>query len=277
MSNLPEKTEIKNAITEYCKLKVISQNDLAVKIGISGATLSNIANDKWKSIDSKMWQRIWSYVRPANVPTLFQTSDFAAVGKLCNNAKNNHLMAGLIGDTGTGKSVALESYSRKENVFYIYYNSNMRPKHFFYELGKLLGYDFDGNMYDLVNKACDTINSLENPLIIIDEASKLTDPMLFALHVLRDKTINNCGIVLSGMPYFKANLIKKANKQKIGISEFLRRIQIWHNLNGLTGSEIEFICNQSGITDKKVVTGFKSFKRFADLANEILLYNSINS
>lgn len=275
MANLPEKSEIKNAVEEYCRLKAISKADLAVQIGISGATLSNIANEKWQSIDLKMWQRIWQHVRPNNT-SLYETDDFAAIRNLCEKAKKNHFMAGLTGDTGTGKTTALKAISRSENVFYIYYDSNMRPKHFFCELGRLLGYDFEGNMYELVNRACDALNSLYNPLIIIDEASKLTDAMLMALHVLRDKTHHNCGIVLAGMPYFRANLIKKSNKQKVGISEFLRRVMIWHELTGLRPIEIEFVCQNNGITDKKEIARFKPFRRFGDLTNEILLYRTLN-
>ncbi len=277
MTNIAEKSEIKKAVQDYCKLKKISQNELAVQIGVSNATLSKVVNDNWESIDGKMWLKIWSHVRPVNVPQLFKTEDFSTVENLCNRAKSNHFMAGVIADTGMGKTTALQVYARQENVFYIYYNSNMRPKHFFMELGKLLGYTFDGNMYELVNRACDTLNSLHKPLIIIDEASKLTDPMLLALHVLRDKTMHNCGIVLAGMPYFKANLIKKANKQKVGISEFLSRVMIWNELKGLRPSEIEYICQNHGITDKKEISRLKYFKKFRDLANEILLYNTINN
>lgn len=276
MANLPEKSEIKNAVDFYCETKAISSADLALQIGVSGATLSLIANGKWDSISQKMWQKVWNYVRPIEATNLYSSGDYAAIQNLCDKTKKNHFMSGLIGDTGTGKSVALQSYARKENVFYIYYDSNMRPKHFFYELGRLLGYDFEGNMYELVNKACNTLNQLESPLIIIDEASKLTDPMLMALHVLRDKTIRNCGIVVAGMPYFRSNLIKKSNKQKVGISEFLRRIMIWHELTGLTNSEIEFICADHGIDNKKTIAGFRTYKRFGDLMNAILLHNTIN-
>jgi DNA transposition AAA+ family ATPase len=275
MAKVPEKNEIKIAITDYCEIKAISRNELAVQVGVSSATLSNMLNDKWESIDDKMWLKVWNHVKDSIVPNLFNTADFQAVTALCDNVKTNNYMAGLIADYGMGKTTALKAFSRKENVFYIYYDFNMKPKHFFYELGKMLGFDYDANVYDQVKRCCDTLNSLINPLIIIDEASKLTDSMLMTLHVLRDKTKHNCGILLSGMPYFKSNLIKKANKQKTGISEFLSRIMIWHELEGLRNSEIEFICGSHGITDKKEIQRLRAFKKFRDLDNEILLHNTI--
>lgn len=276
MTNLPQKTEIQKALLDYCKVKGVSMNNLATQIGVSSATLSKIKNNNWDSIDEPLWLKVWDRVRPLGVAQMFSTTDFETVCKACNQAKQNHFMVGLLADTGMGKTTSLKAYSRAENVYYIYYDSNMRPKHFFAQLGKLLGYDFEGNMYEMVNKACEALNTQKNPVILIDEASKLTDPMLYALHVLRDKTMHNCGIVLAGMPYFKSNLIKKANKQKVGISEFLNRIMIWNELKGLQGKEIEFICSENGITDKHTVARLKTFKRFRDLSNEILLHNTIN-
>ncbi len=277
MTNLPEKTEIKKAINEYCLKKVISRNELAVQSGISGATLSNIVNDKWANIDDRMWLKIWNHVRTSTVAKMFNTADYAAAIKLCDEAKEKHYMSGLLADYGMGKTTALQAYGRNENVFYIYYDINMKPKHFFYELGRQLGYDYDANVYDQVKKAVDTLNTMNNPLIIIDEASKLSEKMLMTLHVLRDRTINNCGIVMAGMPYFKANLIKLANKQRTGISEFLSRVMIWHELYGLSPAEVQAVCESYGITDKKEIARLKPLKRFRDLSNEILLHKTVNN
>lgn len=276
MTKVTEKLEIKNAINSYCTELGISKKELATRIGISGATLSNIEHDKWENIDEKMWTRIYNYVKPSDADQIFTTYDFQIATNLCQSAKDHHLMVGLVADTGMGKTTALKAFSRQENVFYIYYDANMRPNHFYHELGKLLGYDYDATMYNMVNRACDTLNSLNKPLIIIDEAGKLTDAMLLSLHTLRDKTKQNCGIVLAGMPYFKNNLIKKSNKQKIGISEFMRRVQIWDELGGLKRDEIEYICTVHGITDKSEQKKFLYKKRFGDLTNELLLYKTLN-
>lgn len=276
MTKVEEKSKIAESVKEYSKVKGISFNKLAVQIGVSGATLSNIVNSKWENIDEKMWLKVWNAVRPQKTPQLYTTSDFSAIEKLCEKARVNHLMVGLLGDTGMGKTVSLEVLSRRENTFYIYYNSSMRPRHFFYELGKLLGYDYEGPMYEMINRVCDTLNSMDAPLIMVDEAGKLSDTMLMNLHILRDRTMHNCGILLAGMPYFRANLEKKSVKQKVGMSEFMRRVGLWHELTGLSRSEIGFICNENGITDASDIKEFNRYKRFGDLSNAILLHKAIN-
>jgi hypothetical protein len=44
-----QKKTISNAVREYCSSKrVYHKNDLAVKSGVSGATINKVLNGKWK-------------------------------------------------------------------------------------------------------------------------------------------------------------------------------------------------------------------------------------
>jgi hypothetical protein len=52
---------------------------------------------------------------------------------------------------------------------------------------------------------------------------------------------------------------------------------IWHELTGLSGNEVEQICNSYGISDAKAITRLKSYRKFRDLSNEILLHNTLNN
>ena len=180
-------------------------------------------------------------------------------------------MIGLIGDTGTGKTTALNTYALRKNVFYVAYDKTMKPKQFFISLLREMGIAFEGSINEMVNRISEELNTLSNPLVIVDEAGKITHTMILYLHVLRDKTYKNCGIVLGGMPYFKTNLIKFSNKEKEGYAEFYRRVNLWHSLNGLTRKEIEEVCALNGITDKDTLRELQSKKRFGELYNAILL------
>ncbi len=271
MTNIAEKTEIKGAINAYCKLKSISKNELATQLDISATTLSNIENENWKNIDQRMWQRIWNKVGRINQLELFTTKDYTATQNACHFARNNALMVGLIADTGMGKTTALLSYSHRKNTFYIKFDKTMRPRQFFAALLKEMGIAFEGNINEMVNRIADELNVMDNPLVIIDEAGKITHTMILYLQDLKDNTHLNCGYVLAGMPYFKSNLIKLSNKQKEGYAEFYRRINLWQTLEGLTRDEIKAICNQYGVTNTEQQRNFYHKKRFGDLVNALIL------
>lgn len=273
MSNLPKKERIKSAINEYCAAKALSKNELATQVGVSGATLSKIENNKWDDIDERLWRKIWNKVSDANASGIVRTSDFEVCRKVCEAAQKNRFMIGLIADTGMGKTTALSAFSVRKNVFYILYDKTMAPKHFFAAMLREMGIAFEGTIHQMLSRIADELNTLENPLVIIDEAGKITQTMILYLHVLRDKTIKNCGFVLGGMPYFKTNLVKYSNKQKEGYAEFYRRINLWQELTGLSRSEITYICQANHITDLETIRTMQGKKRFGDLHNEIILHH----
>lgn len=270
-TNLPEKSEIKKAVNDYCTEKGISKIDLSIKSGISDSTLCNLENERWNTLSNTMLLRIWNFVTFNNVDNLHPTADFVSTFQLCEKARKHHFMVGLTADTGMGKTTALTSYSRQKNVFYLSYDKTMNPRQFFVCLLRELAYPFDGNMNEMITRAADELNRLDNPLLIIDEAGKLNHTMILYLHVLRDKTSHNCGIVLAGMPYFKTNMLHFTERQKEGYAEFLRRINIWQSFGGLSGKEAEEICQKNGVTDPDKIKELRRKKRFGDLMNEIYL------
>jgi Uncharacterized ATPase, putative transposase len=205
----------------------------------------------------------------ANKIVLYQSNDFRSVFNQCEITRTHKLMTGLIADTGMGKTTSLKAYSQNENVFMITVDKTVNAKGLLLKILEALGVSYNSNAHDVMQKIASELNSLENPLLIIDEAGKLNHVMMLYLHDLREYTKDNCGIVLAGMPYFKNRLIKFSDKQKEGCSEFLRRINIWHELEGLNRKEIDYICEQEGVE----ADNYKEYHglRFGDLMNKILL------
>lgn len=275
MTNQETRTEIKNAINNFIKQKEISKAELAKQIGISSATLSNIDSENWESISEAMFLKIWNFVKPVQW-NLIKTSNFEAIFKICNDAKRNGKMLGVIGYTGAGKTTALnEFYRAKKNVYLVTCKKSMKPRQFFEKLLKQLGVDYSGSIFDMIEKASEILNTKRSPLLIIDEAGKLSPALLLYLHDLRDNTIGHAGIVLAGVDYFKANLIKAVTKQKEGMPELFSRIVAWYELKGVNRAEIEAISSANGLDDKTIVSDLiKGENRVKDLRE---LYNAITN
>jgi DNA transposition AAA+ family ATPase len=265
-----DKDLIRNAILDYCKSRNISQNELATQAGISSGTVSKMIKGNWNDIRDGIWRKVWIVV--SDVEMLIRTSDHEAIKRLCKKSCTQKLMVGLTGDTGMGKTTSLKAISRRPNTYYVSFDKTMRSKQFFASILREMGIAFEGSIHEMVNTIANELNTQENPLLIIDESGKLTHNVILYLHVLRDKTSKNAGIVLAGMPYFKSNLVKFSNKQKEGYAEFLRRVNLWHEMEGLTRQEAQFICEQNGIADAETIKDLSRKKRFGDLANDILLY-----
>lgn len=266
-----DKELIRGAIQGYCKSRNQSQSELATQAGVSSATISKMVKGNWEDIRDGLWRKVWIVVSDG-IEVLIDTSDHAAIKKLCKRARTQKLMAGLTGDTGMGKTTSLKVISRSPNSYYVSFDKTMRARQFFAEVLREMGIPFEGNLNDMVSKIASELNTQAAPLLIIDEAGKLTHNLILYLHVLRDKTNKNAGIVLAGMPYFKSNLIKFSNKQKEGYAEFYRRVNLWHEMEGLTKQEATYICQQNGIEQEETIKELSKKRRFGDLVNEILLH-----
>jgi len=266
-----EKKSLKSRISRYCEERGISKADFAVKSSVSGATLSAVEKEQWGKISAAMVYKLRSALERDNAGLIYDTTDYDAVMRLCDSARENRLMIGLIGDTGTGKTTALKAYGRNRNVYRIAFEKSMNPRQFFAAMLKEMGVGYEGSVNAMMNRAADELNHKESPLLVVDEAGKMTRPVMLHLHDLREKTSGNCGVVLAGMPYFRTNLQKDACKGKEGCSEFLRRINIWHELGGLSPSEAKYIAESSGIKSKEKIRELSRRRRFGDLVNDMLL------
>jgi DNA transposition AAA+ family ATPase len=265
--------ELKKAINDYCQKKEISKNELSAQTGINSAYLSKIENEKFDEISNEVLTKARSAISLLTVSDVFETRDLISIFGQCERTRKHKLMTGLIADTGMGKTTALRAYSVRKNVFFVTVDKTMNAKSLFVSILKTMGISFDGNIYDVMVKIADELNRIESPLLIIDEAGKMNHSTMLYLHDLREYTKTNCGILLSGMPYFKKNLEKFSEKQKEGCAEFLRRINVWHELKGLSRKEIDVICSETGIAeDYRAYYGL----RFADLMNKILLEKITN-
>lgn len=199
---------------------------------------------------------------------LIRTENFNTVQALCLDAATRHMMFGLIGYTGAGKTTALKQFSQSNpNVYYVECKNIMNRKQFFATVLKELGVNVSGTVFDMVNRIIDEFNAKENPLLIIDESGKLSHTLTLDLHDLRNATHDNLGIILSGCEYFKDNLETAVKRDKQGVPEFYSRIVDWQILSKPSKREITAIFEVNGID--KTELSQQRFSNFREVYNMV--------
>jgi DNA transposition AAA+ family ATPase len=201
---------------------------------------------------------------------LVETSGYHTISKVCKTVMYTKEMVGITGKPGAGKTTALKVFcANNKDAIYIRAKKSMRPKRFFEQLLKVMGVNYSGTIYDMIERIATEWNEKSASLIVIDEAGKIDQTMMMYLHDLRDETEETTGIVLTGVEYFKTNLKKAVDKQKQGMPEFYSRISRWYILGEPTRPEIEAICKGNGLIDSTIIKKIQQFKNFRQVANQI--------
>jgi len=199
---------------------------------------------------------------------LICTENFNTVQALCSDAAKRHMMFGLIGYTGAGKTTALNQYYLSSpNVYYVECKNIMNRKQFFASVLRELGVNAAGTVFDMVNRIIEEFNAKENPLLIIDEAGKLSHTLILDLHDLRNSTKNNLGIILSGCEYFKDNLETAVKRNKQGMPEFHSRVVSWQILTKPSRREVSAIFEVNGVKEMEVSK--QRFSNFREIYNTV--------
>jgi DNA-binding Xre family transcriptional regulator len=271
MKTIELQQEAKHLLNDFLAKKQVSKVKLSKKIGISHAVLTYIDQEQWEMVSDEMLLKIINALKVDRTDDfqLIKTENFNTIQSNCNDAAQRHLMLGLVGYTGAGKTTALNQYYKQTpNVYYVECKNIMNRKQFFANILKELGLNVAGTVYDMVNRIIEEFNSKENPLLIIDEAGKLSHTLILDLHDLRNATQFNLGIILSGCEYFKDNLETSVNRRKQGMPEFYSRVVDWVILSKPSKREIETILEVNGASD--VLSTKPRFSNFREVYNAVV-------
>ncbi|QTE39507.1 AAA family ATPase [Mucilaginibacter gossypii] len=262
--------QARELINDYTGLKKVSKNRLASKIQVSPAVLTFIEQGNTDNLSEEMLLKVINALKPASDFTILGTSNYNSVQSICQKSQAHSLMNAVIGYTGAGKTTALYDYYRAgRNVYYVECKNSMNRRQFLHSVLLEMGINYLGSVYDMVKQIIEQLNSQTKPLVIIDEAGKVSTNVLLDLHDIRNGTMYNAGIILAGCEYFQRDMEKAVTKEKPGYPEFHSRIVNWNILNRPTKTEITAICKGNGLNDDDIISDFHR------LPNYRLLYNAI--
>lgn len=180
-------TEQKKQITEqlraYCGQKG-SQNKAANSLnGVSSATISKVLAGNWDTIADDMWRSIAAQTgsHEAKGWQVVKTRAYEVMTFTLRSVQTDSLTAAVIGGAGSGKTEAIKNYTAAgRNVYHMVCSEYWNRRTFMAKLLQNMGATVAGTtVSDMMDNIVDTLKRKESPLIVLDEADKLSDQVLY--------------------------------------------------------------------------------------------------
>jgi len=250
-----KKEAIVKKLQEYIE-RSGSQNKAANSLkGVSSATISQMVNLNWDLINDAMWRNVASQIGYAeNEWSGVETRDYRILTNLMRDAQLNSNVYAITGNAGTGKSFAIRQYAAKNHEVYClqgaeYWNKKM----FMQELLAAMGRDYAGSSIgEMMQEITSELKRQEKPLIVIDEADKLNDVVLYLFITIYNMLEDHAGIILCATNYLEKRIKRGVKLNKKGYNEIYSRIgRKCIELKGLSATDISAVCQANGITDKE--------------------------
>ena len=254
-----EKQKISEQLRSYCEQKG-SQNKAAASLnGVSSATVSKILSGQWETIADDMWRSIAGQIgagKTADGWILAPTRAYKTMTFTLESAQRDALVMGVIGEAGSGKTEAIKTYTAGgRNVYHLVCSEYWNRRTFMAKVLQTMGVTYSGStVADMMDTIVDTLKRKESPLIVLDEADKLSDQVLYFFISLYNQLEGHCGIIMTATRYLKARIEKGVRLNRKGYAEIFSRIgRKFVELPLLNSEDVAAVCVANGITDAKAI------------------------
>lgn len=252
-----EKTIIREALAGYVT-KFPSQNKAASSLnGTSAGTISSILNGKWDNISDDMFRSIAAQIGTTQTGwQIVETGAFQEINFALNDAQASKNVTWVVGEAGCGKTSTARTYTEEHReVFYILCSEDMKKGDFVREIARRVGIKTEGhNIRELWGLILDDVVQMSSPLLIFDEADKLTEPVFHYFISLYNKLEDKAGVVFLSTDYICKRFERGLHFQKPGYKELFSRIgRKFFELEPTTAHDVHAICRANGVTDPMMI------------------------
>lgn len=252
-----DKIQTVEALERFIAQKGSANQVAAGMPGVSSATISQMRNHKWELIADEMWRKVAAYVGvTSNGWNFAETRNSSDLLKFFNDSQQFALVLAITGKAGSGKTESAKRYeSENKNAFLLSCNEYWDKRWFLRELLAKMGKDHSGlTLPEMMHKAVQMLKSLENPIIILDEADKLADNVLLFFITLYNELENHCGIVLMATHFLEKRIRRGVAMEKKGYREIYSRVGLrFIELESTSFNDVKNVCEANGIIEADAI------------------------
>lgn len=258
------KRQEKDAISESLRAYVAKYPSQTKASGslknTSVGTVSNILNGRYENISDEMFRNIASQVGISSSTgwQIVETGAYQEITGVLSDAQCWRNVTWVVGEAGCGKSTTARVYLQEhKEVFYILCSEDMKKGDFVREIARTVGIRTEGcNIREIWSLILDDIIQMDVPLLVFDEADKLTEPVFHYFISLYNKLEEKCGVVFLSTDYIAKRVSNGLRYKKPGYKEFYSRIgRKFYELEPTEASDVYAICTANGVTAKKDIDG----------------------
>ncbi len=250
------KMQITNDLRQYVANVAGGSANKASKLlkNISNGYISLVLNEKWESISDDAWRNLQKQVSKKDEWVIVETRGYKFLSQLFVDARLHSNTFGIIGKTGYGKTETAKLVL-EENVFVVKANEYFTSRDFLEEILRLMGKNGAGySIAGMMKQIITNLLKLQNPLIIIDEADKLNDKVLYFFISLYNALEGKCGLIIIATPYLKKKIDDGLMRNKKGYAEIYSRIgRNFLEVPKPSKNDITAIVQANGITDPQTI------------------------
>lgn len=222
-----DKKQIEKLFKEKAENMGLSMERAAIAAGTKGSTISQVFNDKYGANDEAIYKLLarWVDLRNSGWQSASTVNQRMMFGLLEDAQQHSHVYA-ITGMAGCGKTFNIKRYvETHRNAFTLQCNEYWNRKQFLRELLTQMGRDAGGmTVPELLDAAIAHIYTLDTPIIILDEADKLSDQVLYFFITLYNKLEDQCGLILAATEYLNKRLRRGLDGNRRGYTEIWSRI-----------------------------------------------------
>jgi len=247
------KTYITERLRQYVNEQAGSQKKASHMLkGISNATISNMLADKWDNISDEMWRAVDAQISGISQDgwNIVQTRTYKLQQQILKDAQQSSLVMALTGDAGCGKTQGVSSYAAAtKNCFLLKCKDYWNRRFFLNELYRSMGKTSNADTIpELMEEIVMELKRKETPLIVLDEADKLNDGVLYFFISLYNDLEDHCGIILLATDHLEKRIERGVRLNKKGYKEIYSRLgRKFITLDPASRTEVEAICRVNGV------------------------------
>jgi DNA transposition AAA+ family ATPase len=249
---IQQKNAIRDRLLIYCR-RYPSRNVAANSLkNVSSATISAILNGKYESVNDKMFLNIAWQVGVSDGWNLQETTVFLETTFALADAQNYRNVHWVVGDAGCGKSTSAKAYmENNRDVYYVLCSEDMRKTDFVREMARRIGIPENGyNIRDVLFLIITTLSERNAPLLVFDEADKLTDSVLSYFITIYNHLEGKVGIVFLSTSFIRRRLQNGLRFNKKGYQEIHSRIgRKFFELSPTRANDVYAVCKINGLSD----------------------------